>query len=117
MAFDENDMSKMNALAQRAKEIQDEMQKELNELAKKEYNTIVAAGQVKIKMTGDFSVKSVYISPDYISTHSTDQISEALSLAFNNCKYDIDKEKQGIANKYTAISNEEMMKAMGGQNF
>lgn len=115
MAFDPNDVSKMNSLALKARQIQEDMQRELKDLANKDYNSIVAAGQVKVRMTGDFVVKSVFISPDYIATHDTTQVSDAIALAFNNCKYDIDKERQDIANKYTRISNDEMMKALSGE--
>jgi len=112
MAFDPKELSKMNEIAVKVKGIQEKMQLELKELSQKEFNSFVAAGQVKLKMTGDFSVKSILISPDYIPTHTTEELSEAICLAFNNCKYDIDKQKQEITNRYTTLSNETMMKAM-----
>ena len=115
MAF-ENDgkpVPNMAELATRAREIQTEMQHELQELAKKEYNSIVVAGQVKVKMTGNFTVNEVYISPDYLPTHTAQQISDAIALAFNNCKYDIDRERQEIVTRYQQLSNETVMRMLG----
>ncbi len=120
MAFDGSDGNpnneQMNALAAKARELQAQLQKELGDAAAKEYNSIVDAGQIKVKMTGDFTVHQIYISPDYLSTHTTQQISDAITLAFNNCKRDIDSERQAIIANFQEQSNETVYKILGQKN-
>lgn len=116
MAFDPNDPVQMNELANKARQIQEDMQRELKALDNKEFLAIASMGSIKIRMMGNYKVKSVTVAPDYASTHTGEQLGNALTQAFNQCRDNIEAERTGIGEKYSRISNEEMLKAMSGGN-
>lgn len=105
------DPEKANRIARVIQELKDASEKEIKDLRDKEFNSIVYGGQIKVHMRGDYTVTRVLIDPDFLSTHTSDQISEALVLAFNNCRNSIEKETEEITERYARRTQEEVMKA------
>lgn len=112
MPFNPEEYQKMTEIAQKVRDLQQQMDNELNELAEKEYNSIVATGNIKIKMRGNYRVSAVIISPNYLETRTAEQISEGLTMAFNNCREAIEAEKEEIGKKYQEESQRVMRDAM-----
>lgn len=111
MAFGQSDLQAMSELAMKAKDLQERLKNELKGLADKEYNSIYEAGNIKVKMYGDYRVVSVLIAPDFLATRTAEEISEGVAQAFNNCRATIEEEKADVAKRYEEESNQ-MMRAV-----
>lgn len=90
-------VSRLNALKSR-------YDSDLKELDEREFTSIVAGGQIKLKMLGNLSVKTIFIDPDYMLGHGTKELGDAIALAFNNCRYDIKNARDQINNQFSTDS-------------
>lgn len=73
----------MQALMRQANQMQTRLKKAKEELAAKEFDATSGGGAVKIVMLGDYSVKSVEIQPDVISSGDKDMLQDLIATAVN----------------------------------
>lgn len=96
MSFD------MAGMLQKARQMQQDMEKMKEELKKKTILSESGGGMVKIKMTCTNEVKSVQIADELIQNGDKDMLQDLLVAAFNNA-----------SKKAEQVSEEEMNKLRG----
>lgn len=112
MDINSKDYQAMTQLALKARELQNKLREQMEALNDKEFNSITEMGNIKVKMYGDYRVISVNITPTYLSTRTSEQISEGITNAFNNCRQAIESEKEELGKKYSEESNNLMKEMM-----
>ena len=103
------DGKKAQQVASLLNDIRAESNREIGELKAKEFNSIVAGGAIKVHMNGDYVVTQIDLDPDYIATHMLDQVSKLLASAFNNCRFNIEREMDEITDRYSRKTQEALM--------
>jgi nucleoid-associated protein EbfC len=73
----------MQALMRQANQMQTRMKKMQEELAVREFEGTSGGGAVKIVMKGDYSVKTVEIQPDVMSSGDKDMLQDLIATAVN----------------------------------
>lgn len=105
------DKARMVEAARTAQELRSRADMESAELRAKEF---VATGKsllVKVRMTGDGFVKGIQIDPDYLATHTSEEISEDIVAALNKCRTTIDAQMNDISSRLSRGLQEAMVKA------
>ncbi len=96
-------MKNMGKMLKQAQQMQKEMMSMQDSISKKEFETSVGGGMVKVIMTGDQHLKSVKISPDVAG--DTEMIEDMILTAVNKVLEEI---KEATASQ--------MSKLTGGMN-
>ena len=88
----------------RAREMQEKM-KEAQEIIKKIQVTGIAGGdQVKVTLTGDYEIKSIFLS-DEVKKEDQNLINDLIIAAYNNAKENLKKKSAEELNKVTGGLN------------
>lgn len=94
------DKEKMNQMMVEMNNLKREHDDAIKELESREFTSFVASGQIKLKMLGNFTVKSIHIDKAFFDSKSEAEVSDAVALAFNNVKYDIDSARKEIETEF-----------------
>ncbi len=100
---------KLSAMAKAVQELKEQNDIEIREFKNREFNSIVAAGGVKVFMKGDGSIQRIALDPDFLASHTSDQIADALVEAFNSCKRTIDSMLAEINERFNRNAQVKMM--------
>jgi len=73
----------MQALMRQANQMQTRMKKMQEELATREFEATSGGNAVKVKILGDYSVKSVDIQPDVFTAGDKDMLQDLMVTAMN----------------------------------
>lgn len=87
-----------NSLLQQAKKMQEEMEKQEQELNAKEYRSTVSRSIVEVVMTGDFQITQININENFARDFSFDDkeiLEDAITLAVNELTKKIEQDKAG----------------------
>ena len=97
-------MTNFNDMLHKAKEMQQKMKKVQDEIKNIEVEGVSGGNLVKVILTGDYDLKSIYIS-DEAKKENQDIINDLIIAAYNNAKENLKKK-----------SSEEISKIAGGIN-
>ena len=82
----------LNSMMQQAKQMQEEMGKEMKEMT---VDASAGGGAVAVKMRGDFEVLELTISPDLVSGGDTEMIQDLTVAALNEARRKIEESLKG----------------------
>ncbi len=97
-------MNNFSDMLSKAKAMQEKMKEAQDEIKKIEVDGVSGGDLVKIVLTGDYEIKSIFIS-DAAKKESQDIINDLIIAAYNNAKENLKKK-----------STEALSKATGGLN-
>ena len=97
-------MNNFSDMLSKAKAMQEKMKEAQDQIKKIEVEGVSGGNLVKVMLTGDYELKSIYISEAAKKEHQ-DIINDLLIAAYNNAKENLKKK-----------SAEEMSKVTGGLN-
>ncbi len=97
-------MTDFNDMLSKAKAMQDKMKEAQNQIKKIEVEGEAGGKLVKVILTGDYEIKSIFIS-DEAKKENQDIINDLIIAAYNNAKENLKKK-----------SSEELSKITGGLN-
>lgn len=100
---------KLSEMAKAVQELKEQSELEIKEFKERVFNSIVAAGGVKVIMKGDGMIQRIVLDPDYLATHTSDQIGDQLVEAFNSCKRSIDSQMAEINERFNRNAQVKMM--------
>ena len=97
-------MNNFNDMLSKAKAMQDKMKEAQEKIKKIEVEGLAGGNLVKVMLTGDYELKSIFIS-DIAKNESQEIINDLIKAAYNNAKENLKKK-----------SAEELSKVTGGLN-
>ena len=97
-------MNNFNDMLSKAKAMQDKMKEAQEKIKKIEVEGLAGGNLVKVILTGDYELKSIFIS-DTAKNESQEIINDLIKAAYNNAKENLKKK-----------SAEELSKVTGGLN-
>ena len=97
-------MNNFSDMLSKAKEMQDKMREAQEQIKKIEVEGVAGGNLVKVVLTGDYELKSIFISDDE-KKEKQEIINDLIKAAYNNAKENLKKK-----------STEELSKVTGGLN-
>ena len=97
-------MNNFSDMLSKAKEMQDKMREAQEQIKKIEVEGVAGGNLVKVVLTGDYELKSIFISDD-AKKEKQEIINDLIKAAYNNAKENLKKK-----------STEELSKVTGGLN-
>ena len=97
-------MTDFNDMLTKAKEMQQKMKKVQDEIKNIEVEGVSGGNLVKVVLTGDYELKSIYLSEE-AKKENQDIVNDLIIAAYNNAKENLKKK-----------SSEEISKVTGGLN-
>ena len=97
-----------NSLLQQAKKMQEEMERQEQELNSKEYRSTVSKSIVEVVMTGDLQVTEININKDFAADFTAEDkeiLEDAIMLAVNELTKKIEEDKTGALGQLTGGLN------------
>ncbi len=82
----------LNSMMQQAKEMQEQMGKEMKEMS---VDASAGGGAVAVKMRGDFEVVELTISPDLVKSGDTEMIQDLTVAALNEARRKVEESLKG----------------------
>ena len=89
----------LNALMRQAQKLQEDMQKQKEQLESTEFVSNIGGGQVELVMFGSNKVKSLKINPQIVDPDDVEMLEDMIVAAFSDCISQIEKvEAQNMPN-------------------
>lgn len=82
-------------LMQQAQKMQKQLQDNQEKLKNTEFSGTAGGGNVEIKMSGDYNIKSIKIKPEVVDPDDIEMLEDLIVTAYNNCKEKIDASVKG----------------------
>ena len=82
-------------LMQQAQKMQKQLQDNQEKLKNTEFNGMAGGGNVEIKMSGDYNIKSIKIKPEAVDPDDIETLEDLIVIAYKNCKENIDASIKG----------------------
>lgn len=81
----------LNALMRQAQKLQEDMQKQKEQLETTEFSSIIGGGQVELVMFGSKKVKSLKINPQIVDPDDVEMLEDMIVAAYSDCLSQIEK--------------------------
>ncbi len=91
----------MQQMLKQAQKMQNEMQREQEELNETVFEATSGGGAVKLTMKGDKTLQSIEISPDVVDPDDVEMLQDLILAAFNDAATKIDEATHEKMDKYT----------------
>ena len=89
----------LNALMRQAQKLQEDMQKQKEQLETTEFSSNIGGGQVELVMFGSKKVKSLKINPQIVDPDDVEMLEDMIVAAYSDCLSQIEKvEAQNMPN-------------------
>lgn len=89
----------LNALMRQAQKLQEDMQKQKEQLEATEFVSNIGGGQVELVMLGSKKIKSLKINPQIVDPDDVEMLEDMIVAAFSDCLGQIEKvEAQNMPN-------------------
>ena len=89
----------LNALMRQAQKLQEDMQKQKEQLETTEFSSNIGEGQVELVMFGSKKVKSLKINPQIVDPDDVEMLEDMIVAAYSDCLSQIEKvEAENIPN-------------------
>jgi len=91
----------MQQMLKQAQKMQNEMQKEQEEINDTVFEATAGGGAVKIVMKGDKTLESIEIKPEVVDPEDVEMLQDLIIAAFNDAATKIDEATHDKMDKYT----------------
>ena len=81
----------LNALMRQAQKLQEDMQKQKEQLETTEFSSNIGGGQVELVMFGSKKVKSLKINPQIVDPDDFEMLEDMIVAAYSDCLSQIEK--------------------------
>lgn len=81
----------LNALMRQAQKLQEDMQKQKEQLETTEFSSNIGGGQVELVMFGSKKVKSLKINPQIVDPDDVEMLEDMIVAAYSDCLSQIEK--------------------------
>ena len=81
----------LNALMRQAQKLQEDMQKQKEQLETTEFSSNIGGGQVEFVMFGSKKVKSLKINPQIVDPDDVEMLEDMIVAAYSDCLSQIEK--------------------------
>ena len=81
----------LNALMRQAQKLQEDMQKQKEQLETTEFSSKIGGGQVELVMFGSKKVKSLKINPQIVDPDDVEMLEDMIVAAYSDCLSQIEK--------------------------
>ena len=81
----------LNALMRQAQKLQEDMQKQKEQLETTEFSANIGGGQVELVMFGSKKVKSLKIDPQIVDPDDVEMLEDMIVAAYSDCLSQIEK--------------------------
>ena len=81
----------LNALMRQAQKLQEDMQKQKEQLETTEFSSNIGGGQVELVMFGSKKVKSLKINPQIVDPDDVEMLEDMIVAAYSDCLGQIEK--------------------------
>ncbi len=81
----------LNALMRQAQKLQEDMQRQKEQLETTEFSSNIGGGQVELVMFGSKKVKSLKINPQIVDPDDVEMLEDMIVAAYSDCLGQIEK--------------------------
>lgn len=81
----------LNALMRQAQKLQEDMQRQKEQLETTEFSSNIGGGQVELVMFGSKKVKSLKINPQIVDPDDVEMLEDMIVAAYSDCLSQIEK--------------------------
>lgn len=87
-------MVNMQQLMKKAQEMQSQMQKKQEEIAKQSYSGKSGGGMVEVVMNGKHKIEKIKIDPSLLDENEVEMLEDLIMAAYNEAKNKLDTDSQ-----------------------
>ncbi len=81
----------LNALMRQAQKLQEDMQRQKEELEASEFTSSIGGGAVELVMFGNKKIKTLKIKPEIVDPDDVEMLEDMITAAFSDCLSQIEK--------------------------